>query len=66
MMFGFYLEDYLQSPWYETLVLELEFSSESELEPEKSRLWSLATLSNLPSKSDDEHQVTVEIAKGGT
>ena len=63
-MFGFCLV-YLQSPWYETLVLELEFSPESELEPEKSRLWSLATLLNLSPKEDTESTIVQSLVKEG-
>ena len=56
---------YLEAPWYETLILELEFSPESGLEPEKSRLWSLATLLNLPSVDADEPESVSELAKEG-
>ena len=56
---------YLQSSWHETLVLELEFSPESGLEPEKSRLWSLATLLNLPPKEDAESTIVQSLAREG-
>jgi len=42
---------YLEAPWYETLILEMKFSPENGFEPEKSSLWSLASLKNEVSES---------------
>ncbi len=46
---------YLEAPWYETLILELKFSSDNGFEPEKSSLWSLASLKREPTESATTH-----------
>ena len=48
-MFGFCLVNYFEAPWYETLVLELDFTPKIGFELENSRIHTVTSLRNVKS-----------------